>query len=113
MITEMFERSQKKRFVCNLLSMKFHLILEIFHDHVPGSVSPFPDTHKSPQHDNNIHLSTFTTQPKAFLTMVLQFILIQNRQGKTRLAKWYAPYAVSISMFLHFLVLPLNSMLTC
>ncbi|KFY13932.1 hypothetical protein V492_02945 [Pseudogymnoascus sp. VKM F-4246] len=25
-------------------------------------------------------------------TMVLSFILIQNRQGKTRLAKWYAPY---------------------
>ena len=24
--------------------------------------------------------------------MVLSFILIQNRQGKTRLAKWYAPY---------------------
>jgi AP-2 complex subunit sigma-1 len=24
--------------------------------------------------------------------MVLQFILIQNRQGKTRLAKWYSPY---------------------
>lgn len=26
------------------------------------------------------------------VTMVLSFILIQNRQGKTRLAKWYAPY---------------------
>jgi hypothetical protein len=26
------------------------------------------------------------------LKMVLSFILIQNRQGKTRLAKWYAPY---------------------
>ncbi|CAN9465073.1 unnamed protein product [Alternaria alternata] len=25
--------------------------------------------------------------------MVLSFILIQNRQGKTRLAKWYAPYS--------------------
>ena len=24
--------------------------------------------------------------------MVLSFILVQNRQGKTRLAKWYAPY---------------------
>jgi AP-2 complex subunit sigma-1 len=24
--------------------------------------------------------------------MFLSFILIQNRQGKTRLAKWYAPY---------------------
>ncbi|CAG8983270.1 hypothetical protein HYALB_00002707 [Hymenoscyphus albidus] len=24
--------------------------------------------------------------------MVLSFVLIQNRQGKTRLAKWYAPY---------------------
>ncbi|KAI9703960.1 MAG: AP-2 complex subunit sigma [Bogoriella megaspora] len=24
--------------------------------------------------------------------MVLSFILIQNRQGKTRLAKWYVPY---------------------
>ncbi|RMD40399.1 hypothetical protein DV735_g4717, partial [Chaetothyriales sp. CBS 134920] len=27
------------------------------------------------------------------LTMVLSFILIQNRQGKTRLAKWYQPYS--------------------
>lgn len=26
------------------------------------------------------------------VNMVLSFILIQNRQGKTRLAKWYAPY---------------------
>ncbi|RMZ88276.1 hypothetical protein DV736_g4505, partial [Chaetothyriales sp. CBS 134916] len=25
--------------------------------------------------------------------MVLSFILIQNRQGKTRLAKWYQPYS--------------------
>lgn len=25
--------------------------------------------------------------------MVLSFILVQNRQGKTRLAKWYAPYS--------------------
>ncbi|GBF66128.1 AP-2 complex subunit sigma [Trichophyton mentagrophytes] len=24
--------------------------------------------------------------------MVLSFIIVQNRQGKTRLAKWYAPY---------------------
>ncbi|CAG7925076.1 unnamed protein product [Penicillium olsonii] len=26
--------------------------------------------------------------------MVLSFILVQNRQGKTRLAKWYSPYSV-------------------
>ncbi|KAJ5245205.1 hypothetical protein N7489_005301 [Penicillium chrysogenum] len=25
--------------------------------------------------------------------MVLSFILVQNRQGKTRLAKWYSPYS--------------------
>jgi AP-2 complex subunit sigma-1 len=30
--------------------------------------------------------------PTSRSTMVLSFILIQNRQGKTRLAKWYAPY---------------------
>ncbi|KAI5194592.1 hypothetical protein E4T38_09500 [Aureobasidium subglaciale] len=28
--------------------------------------------------------------------MVLSFILIQNRQGKTRLAKWYAPYSLKL-----------------
>jgi len=33
-------------------------------------------------------------RPRTWLSsaMVLSFILIQNRQGKTRLAKWYAPY---------------------
>ena len=30
--------------------------------------------------------------PRSAPRMVLSFILIQNRQGKTRLAKWYAPY---------------------
>lgn len=29
--------------------------------------------------------------------MGLKFILIQNRQGKTRLAKWYSPYSVSLN----------------
>ncbi|KAH0559622.1 AP-2 complex subunit sigma [Trichoglossum hirsutum] len=33
--------------------------------------------------------------------MVLSFILVQNRQGKTRLAKWYAPYSVSEITFRH------------
>ncbi|KAF3125982.1 AP-2 complex subunit sigma [Orbilia oligospora] len=33
--------------------------------------------------------------------MVLSFILIQNRQGKTRLAKWYAPYDVHFA-FVYF-----------
>jgi hypothetical protein len=44
-------------------------------------------------------------------TMVLSFILIQNRQGKTRLAKWYAPYTDEekvklkgeVCVFLHLL----------
>ncbi|OMP81459.1 AP-2 complex subunit sigma [Diplodia seriata] len=41
--------------------------------------------------------------------MVLSFILIQNRQGKTRLAKWYAPYSSLTSGFLrqiHRLIAP-------
>ncbi|EAS32342.2 AP-2 complex subunit sigma [Coccidioides immitis RS] len=29
---------------------------------------------------------------EVYRDMVLSFILVQNRQGKTRLAKWYAPY---------------------
>jgi Clathrin adaptor complex small chain len=43
--------------------------------------------------------------------MVLSFILIQNRQGKTRLAKWYAPYTDEEKVklkgeVLHYLVSP-------
>ncbi|THW56395.1 putative AP-2 adaptor complex subunit sigma [Aureobasidium pullulans] len=42
--------------------------------------------------------------------MVLSFILIQNRQGKTRLAKWYAPYSdeekVKLKGEIHRLVAP-------
>lgn len=30
--------------------------------------------------------------------MVLQYILVQNRQGKTRLAKWYNAYSVSVTV---------------
>ncbi|KAJ5937709.1 AP complex mu/sigma subunit [Penicillium verhagenii] len=44
------------------------------------------------------------------LTMVLSFILVQNRQGKTRLAKWYAPYSdeekVKLKGEVHRLVAP-------
>ncbi|KAJ5161717.1 AP complex mu/sigma subunit [Penicillium capsulatum] len=43
-------------------------------------------------------------------TMVLSFILVQNRQGKTRLAKWYAPYSdeekVKLKGEVHRLVAP-------
>ncbi|KAI9892150.1 MAG: AP-2 complex subunit sigma [Vezdaea aestivalis] len=42
--------------------------------------------------------------------MVLSFILIQNRQGKTRLAKWYAPYSdedkIRLKGEIHRLVAP-------
>ncbi|CAG5184796.1 uncharacterized protein ALTATR162_LOCUS11086 [Alternaria atra] len=42
--------------------------------------------------------------------MVLSFILIQNRQGKTRLAKWYAPYSdeekVKLKGEVHRLIAP-------
>ncbi|KAL9109729.1 MAG: hypothetical protein Q9227_005598 [Pyrenula ochraceoflavens] len=42
--------------------------------------------------------------------MVLSFILIQNRQGKTRLAKWYAPYTdeekVKLKGEVHRLIAP-------
>ncbi|KAI5299450.1 AP-2 complex subunit sigma, partial [Ascosphaera atra] len=42
--------------------------------------------------------------------MVLSFILVQNRQGKTRLAKWYAPYSdeekVKLKGEVHRLVAP-------
>ncbi|KAK0911907.1 AP-2 complex subunit sigma [Friedmanniomyces endolithicus] len=42
--------------------------------------------------------------------MVLSFILIQNRQGKTRLAKWYAPYndeeKIKLKGEIHRLVAP-------
>ncbi|KAJ5725443.1 uncharacterized protein N7483_006800 [Penicillium malachiteum] len=44
------------------------------------------------------------------LKMVLSFILVQNRQGKTRLAKWYAPYSdeekVKLKGEVHRLVAP-------
>ncbi|KAJ5872869.1 uncharacterized protein N7529_005222 [Penicillium soppii] len=42
--------------------------------------------------------------------MVLSFILVQNRQGKTRLAKWYSPYSdeekVKLKGEVHRLVAP-------
>lgn len=42
--------------------------------------------------------------------MVLSFILIQNRQGKTRLAKWYSPYSdeekVRVKGEVHRLIAP-------
>ncbi|KAK4498105.1 hypothetical protein PRZ48_010761 [Zasmidium cellare] len=42
--------------------------------------------------------------------MVLSFILIQNRQGKTRLAKWYSPYTddekIKLKGEVHRLVAP-------
>ena len=38
--------------------------------------------------------------------MVLSFILVQNRQGKTRLAKWYAPYTDEEKVKLKGEVLP-------
>ena len=37
-------------------------------------------------------LTSFSVHPSLYAKMVLSFILVQNRQGKTRLAKWYAPY---------------------
>ncbi|CAG7953826.1 unnamed protein product [Penicillium salamii] len=44
------------------------------------------------------------------ITMVLSFILVQNRQGKTRLAKWYSPYSdeekVKLKGEVHRLVAP-------
>lgn len=39
------------------------------------------------------------------IAMVLQFVLIQNRQGKTRLAKWYSPYSVRGPLYPPSLVL--------
>ncbi|KAJ5551671.1 hypothetical protein N7461_006369 [Penicillium sp. DV-2018c] len=45
-----------------------------------------------------------------FVAMVLSFILVQNRQGKTRLAKWYSPYSdeekVKLKGEVHRLVAP-------
>ncbi|KAJ5466082.1 AP complexmu/sigma subunit [Penicillium desertorum] len=45
-----------------------------------------------------------------FIAMVLSFILVQNRQGKTRLAKWYSPYSdeekVKLKGEVHRLVAP-------
>ena len=56
---------------------------------------------------------SFTWLSFVYQKMVLSFILVQNRQGKTRLAKWYAPYTdeekvklkgeVLNSMFFHLL----------
>ncbi|KAJ5131174.1 AP complex mu/sigma subunit [Penicillium bovifimosum] len=44
------------------------------------------------------------------VAMVLSFILVQNRQGKTRLAKWYSPYSdeekVKLKGEVHRLVAP-------
>ncbi|KAJ5162709.1 AP complex mu/sigma subunit [Penicillium coprophilum] len=44
------------------------------------------------------------------IAMVLSFILVQNRQGKTRLAKWYSPYSdeekVKLKGEVHRLVAP-------
>ncbi|KAK0248556.1 AP-2 complex subunit sigma [Friedmanniomyces endolithicus] len=51
--------------------------------------------------------SAFTSENAA---MVLSFILIQNRQGKARLAKWYAPYndeeKIKLKGEIHRLVAP-------
>ncbi|KND92923.1 AP-2 complex subunit sigma [Tolypocladium ophioglossoides CBS 100239] len=48
--------------------------------------------------------------PSAPRRKMLSFILIQNRQGKTRLAKWYAPYSdeqkVKLKGEVHRLVAP-------
>ena len=52
--------------------------------HVRGLTLCGPDLSLHPNTSLSLHL--------AQAAMVLSFILIQNRQGKTRLAKWYAPY---------------------
>ncbi|KAJ5500792.1 hypothetical protein N7453_009843 [Penicillium expansum] len=41
--------------------------------------------------------------------MVLSFILVQNRQGKTRLAKWYSPYSDEEKVKLKGEVRPCNT----
>ncbi|ERF73015.1 AP-2 complex subunit sigma [Endocarpon pusillum Z07020] len=51
-----------------------------------------------------------TSENTSRTNMVLSFILIQNRQGKTRLAKWYAPYTdeekVKLKGEVHRLIAP-------
>ncbi|KAJ5285192.1 hypothetical protein N7524_000498 [Penicillium chrysogenum] len=53
---------------------------------------------------------SYTVTPWLSIAMVLSFILVQNRQGKTRLAKWYSPYSdeekVKLKGEVHRLVAP-------
>ncbi|TVY42132.1 AP-2 complex subunit sigma [Lachnellula occidentalis] len=59
----------------------------------PATVEPhLPSPHTSTSSDHQRHPQRQFLQASFIANMVLSFILIQNRQGKTRLAKWYAPY---------------------
>ncbi|KAJ5682604.1 hypothetical protein N7462_005769 [Penicillium macrosclerotiorum] len=69
-------------------------------------------TDQLPSDDNDIPgpYRCWPGEVLVFDTMVLSFILVQNRQGKTRLAKWYAPYSdeekVKLKGEVHRLVAP-------
>ncbi|KAJ3482534.1 hypothetical protein NLG97_g7541 [Lecanicillium saksenae] len=94
--------------LCDINSTRFRLLH--FRD-----TSPCSHDRKSPRQRQyewapNPLPPPLTTAPESKPPTMLSYILIQNRQGKTRLAKWYAPFSdeekIKLKGEVHRLVAP-------
>ncbi|KIE02096.1 Adaptor protein complex, sigma subunit, partial [Metarhizium majus ARSEF 297] len=79
-------------------------------DRPPQAKPPKLRTPSLQQTRHHHHIRNVQRSRPTPATAMLSFILIQNRQGKTRLAKWYAPYSddqkIKLKGEVHRLVAP-------